>query len=271
MIPVPVPGPGKDRIDTSRPNTARVYDYWLGGKDNFAADRELAARIEKISPAARTMAIRNREFLARAVPWCARELGISQFLDLGSGLPAAENIHESAREVIADATVAYVDSDEVVVSHGQALLAGSGGVAAVLGDLRDPGAVLGNPDVRAVIGLDRPVAVVCALVLHFMSADEARTAVAGYVKEVAPGSAVIISCGRNDDPVLWERVQAEMSRAAQLYNHTRDEILGFFAGLDMVLPGLVPARAWRGGMPSQGPGPDSPAYALCGVAVKTRS
>ena len=266
---MPSPAPGDHPFDISKPNTARVYDYWLGGKDNFAADRELAERLEKITPAVRAMAVRNREFLGRAVPWCARELDISQYLDLGSGLPAAENIHESARLVIPGATVAYVDCDGVAVSHGQALLAGSGGVAAVLGDLRDPEGVLGDPAVRSVIDIGRPAAAIFALVLHFMKASEAQTAVAGYVKELAPGSAVIISCGRNDDPVLWGRVRGAYV-AGDVYNHTREEILGFFAGLEMVPPGLVPARAWRGGMPDSGLGPDSAAYALCGVAVKTR-
>lgn len=264
----PVPGERNPPFDSSRPNTARVYDYWLGGKDNFAADRELAERIERIYPQAREMALANRKFLVRAVLWCAR-YGIGQFLDIGAGLPAAENIHETARSVKPDATVAYVDSDPVVISHGQALLAGQRGIAAVTGDLRDPQRVLDHRDVRKVIDLDRPCGLVCAMVLHFVPAREAREAVAEYVRELAPGSAVVISCGHNSDPGLWEQVRAEMGSAGPLFNHTREQILGFFGGLDLVEPGLVPARAWRGGMAAAGViKPPGAAYVLAGVGVR---
>ena len=256
------------QIDTSRPSIARVYDYWLGGKDNFAVDRALADAIAEQYPASRDMAIDNRRFLSRAVPWCVRQ-GCSQFLDLGAGLPTAENTHQSARTADPSARAVYVDLDPVAVLHAQALLAGSPGIGAALADLRDPGAVLAHQAVCEVIDFSRPAGIIMTMVLHFCPVRQAREIVAEYVKVLVPGSFLILSIGRNDDAELFEKVRGQYSAAGDLYNHSRDEVLSFFGdGLELVTPGLVLAHAWRGGMPDAGLKPDGAGYALAGVAVR---
>jgi O-methyltransferase involved in polyketide biosynthesis len=257
----PVPG-----LDTGRPNIARVYDYWLGGKDHFAADRELAARLAELYPPWVQACRDNRAFVERAVTLAAQQ-GIGQFLDLGAGLPTHPAVHEAARAVNPGARVCYVDNDPVVVRHGAALLAGPDGIAAAEADLTDPQAVWGSPAVRAVIDPGEPVCVILALVLHFLDAGQAQRVTAGYASRAVPGSALVISAGRNDDPEMWEQVR-EKYTAAVLHNHDRDEVLSFFAGLEMVPPGLAPVHAWRAGMttvPGESPGS---AYVLGGVAVK---
>ena len=137
-------------FDSATPNMARVYDYWLGGKDHYAADRAEAERLLAIYPPLRDLVRENRAFVIQAVSWAARQ-GIGQFIDLGAGLPASPAVHQAARAVLPAARVAYVDIDPVVLSHARALLATSDGVAAVAADLRDPAAVLADPELRAVI------------------------------------------------------------------------------------------------------------------------
>jgi SAM-dependent methyltransferase len=253
-------------FDPSKPSIARVYDYWLGGKENFAADREMAARLAAMYPPWVQACKDNRAFLSRAVAWAAG-LGIGQFLDLGAGLPTVQNTHEAARAVIAGARVAYVDIDPVAAAHAGALLATTDGVVAAQADLADPDAVLADPAVASVIDPGEPACVILAMVLHFWSAPDARRVAAGYAARMAPGSVLVISSGRNDDAAMFERVR-RMYTAATLHNHTRDEIASFFAGLDLVPPGVVPAHAWRGGMPSVPPGPPGAAYVLAGAGRK---
>ncbi|HZR50059.1 MAG TPA: SAM-dependent methyltransferase [Streptosporangiaceae bacterium] len=273
-------------IDTSKPNIARVWDYWLGGKDNFAADREMAQQVEALFgppqpghlPVPREMAVRNRQFLERAVTWCARQRGIAQYLDLGSGLPAGGAVpmpdgtvtqvtdtHTAARAVIGDARVVYADIDRVAVSHAQALLSGTG-VTAVPGDIRDPGAILADPAVGAVIGLEEPCCVVLGMVLHFCGASEARRITGDITARLAPGSVLVVSVARCDDPELWEAIQGVYT-AGSVWNHSAGEVETWFSGLDVLKPGVVPARGWRPGWRESAPS-DAPSYALCGVAVK---
>src|SRR5215472_17326208 len=197
---------GQDRppggIDTSTPNIARIYDYLLGGKDNFAADRGAAERLIGAIPDVAAIARDNRSFVARVVRYLATEAGIRQFLDLGSGLPTQANVHELAQAVAPDARVVYVDNDPVVAVHGQALLASGGQAGMVLGDLRDPAAVLQHPAVAGRLDLTRPVAVLCTSTLHFI-AGQARPhqIIAGYRDRMAPGSYLAITHGtREGDP-----------------------------------------------------------------------
>jgi O-methyltransferase involved in polyketide biosynthesis len=258
---VTVPAP-----DTTRPNIARVYDFWLGGKDNFEADRDLAARLAQMYPPWVQACRDNRAFVGRAVTWAAGQ-GIGQFLDLGAGLPTRPAVHETARAVNPDARVCYVDNDPVVARHAQALLAGPDGIAAVQADLAGPAGVWEDPAVRAVIDPAEPVCLILALVLHFLDAGQARRVAAGYASVAAPGSALVISAGRNDDPQMWAQVR-EQYTAGVLHNHGREELLSFFDGLDLVPPGLVLAHAWRAGMPAVPGTPPGPAYVLGGVAVK---
>ena len=189
-----------DGLDPKRPNIARVYNYWLGGSDNYAADREQAEQASfQIYPGIADAVRANRQFVGRAVTWAARE-GIGQFIDLGAGLPASPSVHETARAVLPGAHVAYVDNDPVVISHARALLATDDGVAAVPGDLRDPAAVLASEGLTEVIDIRRPACVILALVLHFSDAVTAREITAGYISALAPGSCVVLSVGGSDDP-----------------------------------------------------------------------
>jgi S-adenosyl methyltransferase len=169
-----------DGLDTSVPNVARVYDYWLGGKDNYAADRAEAERLVKLYPPLPALVRENREFLIGAVTWTARQ-GIGQFIDLGAGLPTSTSlpVHQAARAVLPAARVAYVDIDRVVVTHAVALLATDDGVAAINADLTDPVAVLCAREMREVIDPAQPVCVILGAVLHFCDADTARQVTAG--------------------------------------------------------------------------------------------
>ncbi len=235
------------RFDARRPNMARVYDYWLGGKENFAADREQAERLLEIYPQLRDLVREHRLFITQAVTWAAGQ-GMSQFIDLGAGLPAVRNTHEVARAVNPAARVAYVDYDPVVLAHARALLATSDGVAAVAADLRDPAAVLADPELRAVIDPATPVTVILGAVLHFLDADAARVVTAGYARLMAPGSFLIISVACYDDAALAKQLSAEYS-AGTWHNHSRADVESFFAGLDLVGPGVAEAQTWRAWMP----------------------
>jgi O-methyltransferase involved in polyketide biosynthesis len=234
-------------FDPATPNMARVYDYWLGGKDNYPADRAEAQRLLTIYPPLRDLVRENRAFVTRAVNWAARQ-GIAQFIDLGAGLPATPSVHQAAREARPTARVAYVDIDAVVLSHARALLATSDGVTAVAADLRDPEAVLANPELRAVIDPARPVCVILGAVLHFLDADAARTVTAGYARLMAYGSCLVISVASFDDDTLGKQL-AEEYTAAAWHNHTPADITSFFAGLELIGPGVTEAQAWRAWMP----------------------
>ena len=253
-------------VDSRRPNIARVYDYWLGGKDNFEADRAEAEKLLLIFPGMRQLVRENRQFIARAVGWTAGQ-GIGQFIDVGAGLPTSPATHESAQAVRPGARVAYVDNDPMVVSHARALLAGgSDGLAAFQGDLRDPAGVLTSPELLAVIDPGKPACLILAAVLHLMEAGPAAEVAAEYIRALAPGSYVIITTARYDDPVLGDRIVHEYS-AGTFYNHSPQEAATFFRGLELIPPGLVNGRTWRAGMPE----PETPrgdVYALAGVGRK---
>ena len=250
-------------FDPGTPNMARVYDYWLGGKDHYAADRAEAGRLLEIYPELADMVRENRAFLTRAAAWAAGQ-GISQFIDLGAGLPASPTVHQAARNVSAAARVAYVDLDPVVLSHVRALLATGDGVTAVGADLRDPEAVLGHPDLLAVVDPARPVCVILGAVLHFMDADAARAVTAGYTSLMAPGSYLIISCASFDEGELAKQLSAEYT-AATWHNHPAEVVESFFGGLVLAGPGVTEARTWRAWLPEPVPcGRDG--HVLAGVA-----
>jgi O-methyltransferase involved in polyketide biosynthesis len=251
-------------IDVTRPSVARVYDFWLGGKDNFAADRDMGARMAEVNPALPHLIRQNRQFVCAAATRAAAA-GISQFLDLGSGLPAHPAVHEAVREVNPDARVCYVDVDPVVVLHGEALLTRGDGLAAVQADLAEPETVLANPRVRSVIDMSRPAAVILAAVLHFMPADSAAAVCAAYMTRAARGSWLIVSSGHYEDRELAARLQ-QAATHARFWNHDAADVASFLGGLEPVAPGVCEARRWiagTGGVPS-----GARAYALAGVAVK---
>ena len=164
-------------FDSGTPNMARVYDYWLGGKDHYAADRAEAERLLAIYPPLRDLVRENRAFVTQAITWAARQR-IGQFIDLGAGLPASPPVHRAARAVLPSARVAYVDIDPVVLSHARALLTSDDGVTAVAADLRDPAAVLAHPELRAVIDPARPAGIILGAVLHFALRDSRRPGLA---------------------------------------------------------------------------------------------
>jgi SAM-dependent methyltransferase len=252
-----------DAFDTTRPNIARVYDYWLGGKDNFVADRELARTMTTVNPGIPAMARANREFVIAAVRKAA-EAGISQFVDLGAGLPTHPAVHEAARAVNPDARVVYVDNDPVVVTHARALLATVPGVYAVEADITRPEEVLGHPAVGAAIDPAEPLAVVLAALLHFRDAASAGRIVAAYAGPACAGSHLAISVfsGHDDDMEAGSRAAYT---AAPFWVHTSADVGQWLDGLDVLPPGICEARRWVagvGGIPKRG------GWALCALAVK---
>ena len=253
-------------IDFTRPDVARIYDVLAGGRDNFAADRELTGRLLEVCPSLRNVVQENRAFIARAVTWAAQQ-GIGQFADVGTGTSVRPPVGVAARAVIPGARIAYIDHDPIVIAIARALLAGDEGTAAAAADLTDPAAVLAHPDVRAVIDPAEPVCIILGLVPGLMPARQAREVVAGYADLIAPGSYVVISCGRCDDEVLRKEL-GEVYTAEDIYNHSPAEVEGFLAGLELVPPGVAAAQNWRGGwhdVPAAAPGP---VYVLAGVARK---
>jgi O-methyltransferase involved in polyketide biosynthesis len=230
-------------FDASRPNIARVWDYWLGGKDNFAADRKLAEKMLAVHPVTAQMARENRQFLGRAVSYVAGR-GVRQFIDVGAGLPTALNTHDIAQHVDPRARVAYVDNDPVVISHARSLLAKSPGVIAVPGDMRDPGSILGDEGLTGLIDLAEPVCVIMSGVLHFADPGTARQVTAAFARALAPGSHLIISVG-SGDPDEGDNFTTAYT-AARIYIHPLPDVVSFFAGLDLVPPGAVPVLFWNG-------------------------
>jgi S-adenosyl methyltransferase len=234
-------------FDPSKPNIARVWDYWLGGKENFAADRELARKMLAVHPVSAQMARENRDFLGRAVSYVAAS-GVTQFIDVGAGLPTAVNTHDVARQADQRARVAYVDNDPIVISHARSLLATSPEVIAVPGDMLEPGRILADPELAELIDLAAPVCVILSAVLHFADAAAARQVVATFARTIVPGSYLIISVGTGS-PSEGKTFTAAYT-AAPLYIHSLEEIISFFGGLDLVPPGVVPVRNWIGGRPA---------------------
>jgi S-adenosyl methyltransferase len=263
-------------IDTARPNVARVYDRLLGGIESYAADRKLARHLLRICPSLGIAALENRYFLARAVTWAVGE-GVTQFVDLGAGVPVRkaragvlEDIHLTAQAGSPSARVAYVDDDRVVLARSRAFRAPARGVAVIAADITDPGSVLADLRLRALIDLHQPACFILGLVLGLVPASRARDVVAGYMRLAAPGSCVVITSGRCDDEALWAQLTGPHT-AAEVHNHARSEIAGFLDGLDVVPPGLVAAQTWRGGrpeVPDVPAVPPGPVYVLAGVARK---
>lgn len=247
-----------------RPNIARVYDWWLGGKDNYAADREVAERMTEINPALPAMVRDNRAFVCAAAARAA-EAGIRQFIDLGSGLPTRPSVHEAVRAVNADTRVCYVDTDAVAAVHARALLADGDGLAAAEADLTRPGEVLAHPDVTSVISPGEPACVILAAVLHFLDTAAAREITAEYASLVAAGSWLIVSVGHYEDQELHARLCAAYP-SQPYYNHSASDIAGWLSGLEMVPPGIAEARCWVAGSPEVPV--DRAGYTLCAAAVK---
>jgi hypothetical protein len=254
-------------IDISVPSVSRIYDFYLGGSHNFEVDREAARRAMEFMPGLPKIMQANRAFMRRAVRFAAAE-GITQFLDIGSGIPTFGSVHEVARAVSPEARVVYVDHDPVAVAHSQAVLAGDEHANVLAADLRKPREILDSPQVQALIDQNRPVALLLVAILHFVEdMDDPYTAVTELREALAPGSLLVLTHASYEGvPLPPERAEGTVDVYKGIRNplvmRSREAIARFFEGYDMVDPGLVPMPQWR---PETAP-EDEDAYSFSGFA-----
>ena len=268
--------PTADAFEPAVASSARIYDYWLGGKDNFAADREAAEQAIAANPGIVADVRANRAFLSRAVRFLAGEGAIGQFLDIGTGLPTASNTHQAAQEVAPSSRIVYVDNDPVVLAHARALLTSTpaGATAYLDHDLRDVGQIL--EDASATLDLSEPVAVMLLIVLHLIpDADDPHGIVTRLMDRLAPGSYLVISHPGSDirPAAMAEMASRVNARLGSAKGTMRDraEIARFFDGLTLLEPGVVQPQQWRpeGGECGASGGRSAEVTAWCGVARKT--
>jgi hypothetical protein len=245
--------PGTHGFDPATPNEARIVDYLLGGKDNFAADREAADRAVELAPELPMLARESRKFLGRAVRFLAGE-GIRQFIDIGCGLPTQGNVHEIVQSVAEDARVVYADVDPVVISHARALLADEVQTSVIHADMREPDALLAHPSLTRFIDLGQPVAVLLVSVLNTIPEDEVATHVVTRVREtIAPGSWMTISHAISDTrpdvtrrlSTLYQDKKIVSGSRRRVNLRTRAEVEPYFDGLKLAEPGITHSPAWR--------------------------
>ncbi|MFF4096728.1 SAM-dependent methyltransferase [Streptomyces sp. NPDC001834] len=237
-------------IDISVPSVSRMYDFYLGGSHNFEVDREAARKAMEFMPGLPKVMQANRAFMRRAVRYAVDE-GVTQFLDIGSGIPTFGNVHEVAQAADPEARVAYVDHDPVAVAHSQAVLEGNERAVAAAADLRRPREIVKNAEISQLLDLGRPVALLLVAVLHFVQdSDEPQAAVAELREALAPGSLIVITHAAYEGiPLSKERAGAAVGiyedTRSPLVMRSRDEIARFFEGYEMVEPGLVAMPNWR--------------------------
>ena len=255
-------------IDASVPHSARIWNYWLGGKDNFAVDRAVGEQVKSMFPQIALVARVQREFLVRAVRYLAGPAGVGQFLDIGTGLPSADNTHQVAQRTAPASRVVYVDNDPVVLAHARALLTGTpeGATAYVQADLRDCAQILAAA--AGTLDLTRPVALMLLGILgHIGSDSEAASIVTALLAGLAAGSYLVIADGVNTSEA-GNQAQARYNEQSPVPYHLRspEQIGAFFAGLQLIEPGVVPCSQWR---PDPWVGASAPQAAVyCGVAIK---
>ncbi|WP_282782061.1 SAM-dependent methyltransferase [Nocardia sp. CC201C] len=239
-----------DRIDVTKPHPARRYDYWLGGSANYPADRESAEMVAEAFPTVQISALENRKFLRRAVGHLA-ERGIRQFLDIGTGLPTAGNVHEIAQTVVPESRIVYVDNDPIVLVHANELLNSSpeGKTAYLEADVREPRRILTHPDLLDTIDLSQPVALILVAILHFIGDEEKPHNLVRELREaLAPGSYLVISHATGDYLAPEDRpatLEANKRSRVPFYLRSREEISRFFTGLELVAPGITSVTNWR--------------------------
>jgi hypothetical protein len=257
-------------IDAGLAHPARIYNYWLGGKDNFEADREAGDRAVDANPGILRGVRANRRFLRRAVLYLAGEAGLRQFLDIGTGLPAMDNTHEVAQAVAPDARVVYVDNDPIVLAHARALLTSTpeGHTAYIDADARDTAAVLDGA--YRHLDFSQPVAIMALMVLqHIPDSDDPQRIVARLVEAMPPGSYLAMSDTASDirpEMVAESQRRLNARMAGRQTRRTRAQIQQYFTGLEMVPPGLVTLNRWRPEPDDPDPGEDIAAY--CGIGRK---
>ena len=231
-----------------RPLCARMYDWFLGGKDNYEADRQVAAQVERVFPSARIAALANRHFMHRAIRHVA-QAGIRQFLDIGTGLPTAPNLHQIAQAVTPEARVVYTDNEPMVLAHSRALMSGTseGRIAYVYADLADPRSILGAEELRATLDFTEPIALSMIALLHFVPDEHAYPAVRALVEALPAGSYLIGSHATADlNPEGSARVAAVCNaNGIALVLRNREQVLRFFDGLGLLDPGLTTPHRWR--------------------------
>jgi SAM-dependent methyltransferase len=238
-------------IDVTTPHPARRYDYWLGGENNFEADRESAEAVAEAFPTIRFAALENRRFLRRAVAHLTEEAGIRQFLDIGAGLPTAGNVHEIAQGIAPESRIVYVDNDPIVLIHARALLDSSaqGATAYLDADVRDPATILHHPDLRATLDLDRPVALMLVALMHFITDDHHPYDLVRQLCDVlAPGSYLVMTHATDDHLTqedLAETREANQRSGIPFRLRSTAEFSRFFTGLELVPPGISSVMTWR--------------------------
>ncbi|GGI94957.1 hypothetical protein GCM10011581_35140 [Saccharopolyspora subtropica] len=237
-------------LKTNVPHSARIYDYLLGGRDNFAADRQAAARITADWPNLPKSMRANRDFMCRVTHYLAAELGFRQFLDIGTGLPTEPNLHEIAQAVAPESRVVYVDNDPIVLVHARALLTSTpqGRTAYIDADLHDPAAILGSAEFAETLDLDRPVAVSLLAIVHFIpDDDQVRDLIARLLGPLPSGSALALSTATavSAPEEVRRGVAAYNANGIPLVARTKEQVEGFFTGLDLLAPGVTLVHHWH--------------------------
>ena len=242
-------------IDTTVAHAARRYNYWLGGEDNFEADRASGEAWVANYPTVKLAALENRRFLERAVTFLVKEAGIRQFLDIGTGIPSANTVHEVAQSIAPDSRVVYVDNDPIVLAHAKRLLTATPGATAYIhADVREPAAILNHPDLRATLDLSRPVALMVVAVMHFVQdADDPYGCIETLAGALAPGSYLAMSHGTTEFLPAEQRAKLELWLEQEERTRNRDplrprtgvEFARFFEGMELVPPGIVALPEWR--------------------------
>ncbi|GAA4238403.1 SAM-dependent methyltransferase [Actinomadura meridiana] len=265
-------------VDITVPSPARMYDYFLGGTENFEVDRVAAEKVRQSMPEAEDAAWANRGFLQRAVRWLAQQ-GVRQFIDIGAGLPTRNNTHDAAQTVEPDARVLYIDNDPLVHVHAHKLLAGVTGTAFITADFRDPEHILGHPETRAAIDFDQPVALLIVALTHFVpDEDDPWGLIRRYMDRLVPGSYLALAAGTHDrhaERAVSGLKEVYSRSSASVHTRSREEIERYFDGLEIVPPyeGAPPTVVYAGEWGAEDPDEadsDGSRWSYCAVARKTR-
>ncbi|MEU7716749.1 SAM-dependent methyltransferase [Streptomyces tibetensis] len=260
-------------IDTSRPHSARMYDYYLGGKDHFEVDKLAAERVAEAYPAIFVCARENRAFMHRATRVLAREHGIRQWLDIGTGIPTEPNLHQVAQSVVPDARVVYADNDPLVLKYAERLMRSTseGRTTYIEADVNDPQSLLNAPELAEILDLEQPVALSLNALMHFVTDAQDPYGIVRRLLDVLPsGSALALShCTPDFDPATWQKVTDIYTTAGTpVQFRSREEVTRFFDGLDLLEPGVTVGHRWRPD-PAEGDAPTDAEVSLwTGVGIK---